>query len=260
MGIYGRGNLMIRVLVWAENRPDPEIMEKVKEIYPNGIEGTIAEFLKTDKEMRVSTATMNDADQGLSDEVLEDTDVLIYWSHKHWREITDDRVQALWERVLDGMGLIVLHAAHASRIFSRLMGTRTQSLRWRENDERQRYWIVFPGHPISEGLDGEYFDIPQDETYGEYFEIPQPEQQIFLTNSEGGEIMPSGCCWTRGQGKIFYFSGGHETYPVYHQKEVQQVISNAVHWACHSRKMPSFPKWARHAEDPHGGAVILHNN
>ena len=131
--------------------------------------------------------------------------------------------------------------------FSRLMGTRTQSLRWRENDEHQRYWIVNPAHPIAAGLPGEFFEIPMDETYGEYFEIPQPQEQVFLTWAPGGELFRSGCCWTRGLGRIFYFQGGHETYPVYKQKEVQRVLTNAVRWACAQNSPSPFPTWAREA-------------
>ena len=195
---------------------------------------------------------MQDAEQGLSQAALDWADVLVYWSHKHWREVDDAHVDAMQARVLEGMGLVVLHSAHASKIFARLMGTRTQSLRWRENDERQRYWIVDPAHPIAEGLQGEYFEIPMDETYGEYFEIPQPERQVFLTAAAGGEIFRSGCCWTRGLGRIFYFQGGHETYPVYMQKEVQTVLQNAVRWACRRAQNASFPRWARQAP-PLGG-------
>jgi trehalose utilization protein len=149
--------------------------------------------------------------------------------------------------VLEGMGIIVLHSAHASKVFSRLMGTRTQSLRWREADEKQRYWIVAPHHPITWGLKGEYFEIPMDETYAEYFEIPQPDEQIFITSTGGGEVFRSGNCWFRGAGRIFYFQGGHETYPVYYQREVQLIIKNAVRWAATGRR-DNWPNWAREAK------------
>ncbi len=235
----------MRVLVWAEDKPLPEHVEKMRELYPDGVEGQIAAFLREQEDMTVATATMQDPEQGLSQEVLDNTDVLVYWSHKHWREVEDSRVDYIQKRVLEGMGLIVLHSAHASKIFARLMGTRTQSLRWRENDERQRYWMVNPAHPICEGLDGEFFDIPMDETYGEYFEIPQPEEQIFITNAQGGEVFRSGCCWTRGLGRIFYFQGGHETYPIYMQPEVKTVVTNAVRWACRKKLPANFPTWAR---------------
>lgn len=241
----------MNVLVWAEDKPLPEHVDAYRRLYPGGIQKTLAEIVRACENADVRTATMQDAQQGLSDEALSWADVLVYWSHKHWREVDEARVDAMHKRVLEGMGLVVLHSAHASKIFARLMGTRTQILRWRENDERQRYWIVNPAHPIAEGLDGEYFEIPMDETYGEYFEIPQPEQQVFLTASAGGEIFRSGCCWTRGLGRIFYFQGGHETYPVYMQKEVRLVLQNAVRWAYRQKRPVAFPTWARQAEPLH---------
>lgn len=238
----------MNVLIWAEDKPLPEHAEKYRKLYPDGIQAQLAAVVRgCGGNVNVRTATMQDAEQGLSQAALDWADVLVYWSHKHWREVDDAHVDAMQARVLEGMGLVVLHSAHASKIFARLMGTRTQSLRWRENDERQRYWIVDPAHPIAEGLQGEYFEIPMDETYGEYFEIPQPERQVFLTAAAGGEIFRSGCCWTRGLGRIFYFQGGHETYPVYMQKEVQTVLQNAVRWACRRAQNASFPRWARPA-------------
>ena len=240
----------MNVLIWAEDKPLPEHREKFRELYKNGIEGQLAAFLSENPDMEIRTATMQDAEQGLSEAALDWADVLVYWSHKHWREVEDCHVDYMHKRVLEGMGLVVLHSAHASKIFSRLMGTRTQSLRWRENDERQRYWIVNPAHPVAEGLDGEYFDIPMDETYGEYFEIPQPDEQVFITASAGGEIVRSGCCWTRGLGRIFYFQAGHETYPVYMQKEVQTVVTNAVRWVYRKKLPANIPKWAREAAIP----------
>lgn len=238
----------MRVHVWAEDRPLPEAEAQMRRLYPHGVEGAIADCLREIPEITVTTSTMQNAMQGFDREILDETDVLVYWSHKHWREVAEEHVDYLQKRVLEGMGLIVLHSAHASKLFARLMGTRTQSLRWRENDERQRYWIVNPAHPIAQGLSGEFFEIPMDETYGEYFEIPQPQEQVFLTWSSGGEVFRSGCCWTRGMGRIFYFQAGHETYPVYYQKEVRQVLTNAVCWACHREKLKDFPTWAREAK------------
>lgn len=241
---------MIHVLVWYENKPLPEaeIMERVT--YPKGVHGALYDLLSVQEGMHVRTAVMQDADQGLGDEALNWADVLVYFSHKHWREVADDRVDAVHKRVLNGMGLVLLHSSHASKIFSRLMGTRTQSLRWRENDEWQRVWLVAPWHPIAKGLQGEYFLIPRDESYGEYFEIPQPEEQVFLTTSQGGEVLRSGCCWRRGAGKVFYFSAGHETYPVYYQWEVRMILVNAVRWAAPIEKRPAWPDWARQSPPP----------
>ena len=225
----------------------PEAVEQLRRIYPRGVEGAIAAILRENPDMTVTTSTMQDPMQGFDRTVLDRTDVLVYWSHKHWREVDDEAVDYLQKRVLEGMGLIVLHSAHASKLFARLMGTRTQSLRWRENDERQRYWIVNPAHPIACGLSGEFFEIPMDETYGEYFEIPQPQEQVFLTWAPGGELFRSGCCWTRGLGRIFYFQCGHETYPVYLQREVGTVLTNAGRWACGQNTPQPFPTLAREA-------------
>ncbi|MEA5015176.1 MAG: ThuA domain-containing protein [Candidatus Limiplasma sp.] len=236
---------MIHVLVWYENRPLPEALEAEGRLYPEGIHGELAALFAAQPGLEARAAKLQDPMQGLSDEALAWADVLVYFSHKHWREVAEDRVDAMQKRVLEGMGLVLLHSSHASKIFSRLMGTRTQCLRWRENDEWQRVWLVAPSHPIADGLQGEFFTIPMDETYGEYFEIPQPDTQVFLTVSQGGEVLRSGCCWQRGAGKVFYFSSGHETYPVYQQAEVRRVLVNAVRWAAPVAPRQNWPTWAR---------------
>lgn len=253
---------MIHVLVWYEGRPLPEAVEMEKKLYPRGVQGALGELFSAQRDMEVQTALLKDPSQGLSDEALAWADVLVYFSHKHWREVDDARVDAVHKRALEGMGLVLLHSSHASKIFSRIMGTRTQCLRWREgrataaeraagmeapeNDgEWQRVWLVSPSHPIADGLEGEYFVIPKDETYGEYFEIPAPDELVFLTTSQGGEVLRSGCCWKRGAGKIFYFASGHETFPVYYQPEVRRVLVNAVRWAAPSAARKGWPVWAR---------------
>ncbi len=133
------------------------------------------------------------------------------------------------QRVLNGMGLIVLHSGHFSKIFKTLMGT-SCDLKWREADEKERLWVVAPSHPIVEGI-GEYIELEKEEMYGEHFDIPVPEELIFTSWFEGGEVFRSGCAYTRGSGKVFYFRPGHETYPTYHNKNIQRVIINAVRWA-----------------------------
>ncbi len=132
------------------------------------------------------------------------------------------------QRVLDGMGLVVLHSAHFSKVFKKLMGT-TCDLKWREADDKERIWIVDPTHPITEGL-GEYIDIEKEEMYGEHFDIPAPDELIFVSWFEGGEVFRSGATFKRGRGKIFYFRPGHETYPTYYHEDVQKVIQNGVKW------------------------------
>ena len=218
----------IKVTVWNEYRHE-RTMPAVSEIYPEGIHGAIASHLRTLPGLQVRTATLDEPEHGLTDAVLRDTDVLTWWGHMAHREVSDKVVERVQQRVLDGMGLIVLHSGHASKIFRRLMGTRC-GLRWREMGEKHRLWVTTPGHPIVEGL-GAYFEIPHTEMYGEFFDIPQPDELVFVSWFQGGEVFRSGCCFYRGKGRIFYFQPGHETYPVYHQKEVLRVIGNAIRWA-----------------------------
>jgi trehalose utilization protein len=215
---------MTRVTVWNENRHEQK-NPVVSEIYPKGIHGAIAEFLQTDN-YEVRTATLDEPEHGLSEEVLENTDVLVWWGHLAHHEVQDEIVKKVQQRVLDGMGLIVLHSGHFSKIFKVLMGT-SCDLKWREADEKERLWVVDPTHPIAEGI-GEYIELEKEEMYGEHFDIPAPDELIFTSWFEGGEIFRSGCTFKRGNGKIFYFRPGHETYPTYHNEQVQQVIKNAV--------------------------------
>lgn len=218
----------VRVTVWNENVHE-QTNETVIRLYPEGIHGAIASFLSQEDDIEVRTATLDQPDHGLTDDVLASTDVLIWWGHAAHNKVRDDIVQKIHNRVLDGMGLIVLHSGHFSKIFIKLMGT-TCNLKWREIGEKERLWVVEPGHPIAEGL-GEYFEIPHTEMYGERFDIPAPDTLVFISWFAGGEVFRSGCCYNRGKGKIFYFRPGHETFPIYHQKEVQTVIKNAVRWA-----------------------------
>jgi trehalose utilization protein len=215
---------MTRVTVWNENRHEQK-NPVVREIYPKGIHGAIAEFLQSDN-YEVRTATLDEPEHGLTEEVLENTDVLVWWGHLAHHEVQDEIVKKVQQRVLDGMGLIVLHSGHFSKIFKVLMGT-SCDLKWREADEKERLWVVDPTHPIAEGI-GEYIELEKEEMYGEHFDIPAPDELIFTSWFEGGEIFRSGCTFKRGNGKIFYFRPGHETYPTYYNEQVQQVIKNAV--------------------------------
>jgi trehalose utilization protein len=218
----------IRVTVWNEYRHERND-QHVASIYPEGIHTTIATALEKSGLKKVRTATLDEPEHGLSQEVLAATDVLIWWGHQAHGEVNDEIVTRVQQRVLDGMGLIVLHSGHFSKIFKRLMGT-SCDLKWRESGDRERLWVVAPGHPIVEGL-GEYIEIDEEEMYGEHFDIPAPDTLVFISWFTGGEVFRSGCCYTRGAGKIFYFRPGHETLPTYHHPEVQHVIANAVNWA-----------------------------
>ncbi|MGZ9585464.1 ThuA domain-containing protein [Paenibacillus marinisediminis] len=218
---------MLKVTVWNENRHEQH-NPVVGEIYPEGIHGAIARFL-IEAGFDAGTATLDEPEHGLTDEVLNHTDVLIWWGHLAHEEVKDEIVNKVKQRVLDGMGLIVLHSGHFSKIFKALMGT-SCDLKWREANETERLWVVAPSHPIAEGI-GEYIELEKEEMYGEHFDIPAPDELVLVSWFEGGEIFRSGCTYTRGNGKVFYFRPGHETYPTYHNPEIQRVIVNAVRWA-----------------------------
>jgi len=218
----------IRATVWNEFRHEKS-NDAVRRVYPDGIHNQIAKSLEKNADITAKTATLDEPEHGLSEKALAATDVLMWWGHAAHREVRDDIVEKVKKRVLDGMGLIVLHSAHYSKIFKSLMGTHC-SLKWREAAEKERLWVVEPGHPIAEGL-GEYFEIPNTEMYGEHFAIPTPDKVIFVSWFEGGEVFRSGCTFERGNGRIFYFRPGHETFPIFHDETVLRVIANAVRWA-----------------------------
>lgn len=219
--------MTLRVTVWNEYRHERQ-SDKVRSIYPDGMHAVIAAALG-EHGLTVRTATLDEPEHGLTQDVLDQTDVLTWWGHIAHDDVSDEVVARVQARVLDGMGLVVLHSGHFSKIFKRLMGT-SCDLKWRESNDRERLWIVAPGHPITEGL-GEYIDIEHEEMYGEHFDVPPPETLVFVSWFSGGEVFRSGSCYTRGRGKIFYFRPGHETLPTYHHPDVQRVIANAARWA-----------------------------
>ena len=218
----------IHVTVWGEFRHEKQ-NPQVAALYPQGMHEAIAAPLRADAGLAVRTATLDEPEHGLSAAVLDQTDVLTWWGHLAHAEVRDEVVTRVRTRVLEGMGLIVLHSAHYSKIFRALMGD-TCSLKWREANDKERLWNVCPSHPIAAGL-GDYFELPTEEMYGEPFGIPTPDELVFISWFTGGEVFRSGATWRRGHGRIFYFRPGHETYPTYHDQNVQRVIHNAVHWA-----------------------------
>ena len=224
--------MTVRVTVWNEFRQE-HTDPPVQAIYPDGIHAAIAAGLREHDGFEVRTATLDEHDQGLSDAVLAETDVLTWWGHVAHPEVADEVVDRVQARVLDGMGLIVLHAGHFSKIFKRLMGT-SCDLKWREDGRRERLWVVDPSHPIAEGV-GESFVLAEEEVYGEHFDIPPPDELVFVSWFEGGEVFRSGCTYRRGRGRVFYFRPGHETHPTYYDANVRQVIANAARWAADPR-------------------------
>jgi len=219
-----------RVTIWNEFRHEKK-NEQVARIYPEGLHVMIGKALGA-KGLDVQLAALDEPDNGLPIEKLVGTDVLVWWGHMAHGEVKDEVVERVYERVLAGMGLIVLHSAHFSKIFRKLMGT-TCNLKWRAIGEKERLWVVNPAHPIAVGL-GEYFELEHEEMYGEHFDIPAPDELVFISWFAGGDVFRSGCCYHRGMGKVFYFQPGHETLPTYHDPNVLRVIYNAVLWAAPS--------------------------
>ena len=218
---------MTKVLIWNEFLHEVENND-VKSIYPNGIHYCIKEFLSNDKSLKIETATLREKNNGITEERLKDCNVLIWWGHKAHNEVLQETVNLVQRRVLEGMGLIVLHSGHHSKVFKQLMGTNC-NLTWREYGEKERVWICNPGHPICEGLNP-YFELEMEEMYGEPFQVPSPDETIFTSWFEGGETFRSGLLYKRGNGQIFYFRPGHEAYPPYHDQNIQKIILNAVHY------------------------------
>ncbi len=218
---------MIKVLVWNEFVHEQR-KQTVREIYPDGMHGYIRDFLKTNEDFEVRTATLFDENIGLSDELLADTDVLIWWGHVRHKDVPDEWVEKIVKRVNEGMGFIGLHSAHYSKIFKALMGTQC-SLQWRLSQDHERLWNIAPNHPVMKGIP-EYFELDCEETYGERFDIPAPDEILMVGWFSGGEVFRSVCTFTRGVGRILYIQPGHEEYPTFKNPYVQRLISNGIYW------------------------------
>jgi trehalose utilization protein len=218
---------MLRITIFNEFIHE-KTEDRVKAVYPEGIHRALAERL-VDENLIIRTVTLDDPDCGLTEEVLNNTDVIIWWGHMAHHKVPDEVAQRVRDHVHKGMGAIFLHSAHMSKPFRLLMGT-PGTLTWREDGDRELVWVVNPAHPITQGL-GRFIHLEHEETYGEPFAIPNPDEVLFIGNFEGGEVFRSGCTWQRGMGKVFYFQPGHETYPTYYHPDVLRVIRNAIDWA-----------------------------
>ena len=231
---------MIRVTIWNEFRHE-KVDEEVRKNYPDGIHKTISDFLLRDGRFLVKTATLDEPEHGLVKQVLDETDVLLWWGHKAHDEVSDEVAKRVQTRVLEGMGFIGLHSAHMSKPFKYLMGT-SCTLKWRRVGEKERLWNIAYSHPITAGI-GNFIEIPHSEMYSERFDIPEPDQVLFISWYAGGEVFRSGCVWNRGNGRVFYLSPGDEMYPIYHDKNIQMILVNAVAWTAATVNIPiSCPK------------------
>lgn len=232
-----------QVVVWGENRHE-QVDRRVRELYPEGMHATIAAAVAEHlPQARVTTATLDDPEHGLTEQRLAGTDVLLWWGHVAHEDVADEVVERVHRHVLSGMGLVVLHSGHWSKIFRRLMGT-TCTLQWRNADDRELVWTLDPTHPIARGVPSPIV-IDAQEMYGEFFDIPAPDELIFVSSFTGGEVFRSGCTFRRGHGRIFYFSPGDQDYPVYHHPDIRRVIANGVNWARSDRPGREAPELHR---------------
>lgn len=237
-----------RITIWNEFRHE-QLHDAVRAVYPDGIHRAIADGLR-EHGLEARTSTLDDPDLGLGQELLDGTDVLLYWAHMAHREVSDEVAERVVRRVWDGMGLVMLHSGHFSKVFKRLMGTGCD-LKWREGHDKERLWVVAPGHPITQGL-GEFIELEHEEMYGEPFDVPPPETLIFVSWFTGGEVFRSGGTYTRGAGRIFYFRPGHETFPTFYHPDIRRVLANAARWAAPT---PGAPRvWGN--SPPLEGAVL----
>lgn len=242
--------MAIRVTVWHEYRHEKK-HEAVRKVYPEGmhvvLKSAIEEHLG--REAVVRTATLDEPEHGLSDEVLKNTDVMTWWGHMAHGDVKDEIARKVAQRVLEGMGLVVLHSGHYAKPFKLLMGTGCH-LKWREAAERELLWNIAPGHPITAGLSKDHIEIEHEEMYGEHFDIPDPDELVFVSWFEGGEVFRSGCVFRRGAGKVFYFRPGHETFPTYFHPEVRRVIANGVRYVAPTATATPYRTSSPNIKDP----------
>ena len=220
----------IRVTVWSEGLPANET--HALESYPEDINKAIAGFLGADPALSVTVSHLTMDDCGLSEKLLDETDVLVMWSHMYHDRVSNDAANRVVTAVLQrGMGLLLLHSALFGKIAAQLLGRCSAGGKYRECGERSRVWVVNRAHLICEGLEDDWFDVEREEMYGEPSGIPTPDDLVFISWFQGGEVLRSGAVWNRGAGRVFYFQPGHEEFPIYYDnKAVQKVIANGVKW------------------------------
>ncbi len=216
----------IRATVWNEFRHEKNEAH-IKAVYPDGLHDVIASCLAEDGDIEAKKAALDDPDQGLPDSLLDQTDVLLWWGHMAHHEVSDALVEKVCRRVIGGMGLIVLHSGHHSKVFRSIIGD-SGNLMWGDM-QKEIVWNVNPTHPIAAGIPS-HFVLEAEELYAEPFCIPQPDEQIFLSWFEKGYLFRSGNLWRRGRGKVFYFQPGHEEYPIYFDPNVRRILRNAVRY------------------------------
>jgi len=238
----------LEVLVWSDDALGADLVPPAAALHPHGVAASVAAALRAElgEAAHVLTAGLHEPEQGLAEERLAAADVLVWWGHEAHDEVTEQTVERVQRHVLDGLGLVVLHSGHHSKVFRRLLGT-SCDLAWREGGgDEELIWTLDPAHPIAAGVE-QPIRLGRHEVYGEPFDIPAPDALVFVSAFTGGEVFRSGCCFQRGGGRIFYFSPGHETDPVYEHPQVRRVLANGVTWARAGERRPPLP---------HGGSEV----
>ena len=224
---------MPNITIWNEfihEQEDSDCGRLCRQHYPNGIHKHLETALAPAfPGWGFRAVSLGEPQNGLPDDVLNSTDVLVWWGHMAHDRVPDYLVDKIHTRILSGMGLVALHSAHFSKIFKRVCGT-SCALKWREIGERERVWVVDPFHPIAQGIP-ETFVVEQTEMYGEPFGLPEDAHPVFMSWYQGGNVFRSGVTLHRGAGKVFYFSPGHESLPIYLNEMVLKVIANGIRWA-----------------------------
>lgn len=215
----------INVLVWSEET-EPE------DVYPNGINATIAEHLNEDETFAARATGLDDPDQGAPEADLEWADVLFWWGHERHDDVTDETVERVERAVTeDGLGFVALHSAHYARPFKRLIDASGDlgDVRWQNVGEVEEIEVVDPDHPIADGV--EDFTLEGTEMFGEPFDIPEPDAVVLeSTFPKGGEFR-SAVTFTFGEGRGAYVRPGHETFRIYHHPSIRRILHNAAAWA-----------------------------
>jgi len=220
----------IRVLLWSE-QTEP------KDVYPKGINGALADYLRQFSDIEVKTASLSDPDAGLSEAVLAKTDVLIWFGHRRHAEVPDEAVDRILRHVRErGMGFFGLHSTHYSKVIKRLLNATGSWSSYVNHGKPEQMWVVLPGHPIAKGVSD--FTIPQTEIYTEPFDVPLPEAVIVEGTWESGHRSRDVMTWTIGKGRVVYIRAGHETYPIFFMPQMQRLVSNAVRYAAHRTNAP----------------------
>jgi len=219
------------VVVWSEGTAP-------KNVYPSDINTAIADGLRASDELKnwdVVTANLSDPEQGLPDDLLNKTDVLVWWGHKKHRDVKDALVDKIEKRVKDaGMGFIALHSAHFAKPNKRLMGTPCTFAAYVGDNKETVVKVAQFDHPIAKGA-AQTFTIENVERYSDPYAVPPTAEKPFggtHVHKDGTtEESVQGYCWTVGKARYFYFQSGHETNPVFFHPEVRKIMANAVIWA-----------------------------